>query len=147
VPADARRHPQREWDVLGAIASGGAFGGLARWGIENVFGARPDAFPWATFVVNVSGAFVLSALLVLFVEVFPPSRYARPFIGVGFLGAYTTFSTWMIEAARLVSHGSARLGLGYLLASMFAGLAAVWLGLIVGKAIVLGYSAQAAEED
>jgi CrcB protein len=135
--ARKRRHPQPEWDVLGAIASGGALGGLARWAIENAFGTRPDAFPWATFLINVSGAFALSVMLVLFVEVFPPSRYARPFFGVGFLGAYTTFSTWMIEAAQLVSHGAAPLGLWYLLASMFAGLAAVWLGLIVGKAIVL----------
>ncbi len=135
--ARRRRRGQPEWDVLGAIAAGGALGGLARWAIENALATRPESFPWATFLINVSGSFVLSLLLVLFVEVFPPSRYARPFFGVGFLGAYTTFSTWMIEAAQLVSHGAAALGLWYLVASTFAGLAAVWLGLIVGKGIVL----------
>jgi len=141
------RRPRPEWDVLGAIAAGGALGGLARWGIENAFAAPPDTFPWATFIVNISGSFALSFLLVLIVEVFPPSRYARPFIAVGFLGAYTTFSTWMIEADQLVSHGEAQLGVGYLFASMFAGFAAVSFGLIIGRAVVLGSSGPAAEED
>ena len=146
-PRPRRRRPQPEWDVLAAIAVGGALGGLARWAIENAFAAPRDTFPWATFVVNISGAFVLSLLLVLVVDVFPPSRYARPFLAVGFLGAYTTFSTWMIEADQLVSHGEAQLGAGYLLASMFAGFGAVSFGLIIGRAIVSGSAAPGAEED
>ena len=100
--------------VLAAIAAGGALGGAARYGIQHALPAARDQFPWATFAVNVTGSLALAVLLVFVLEIWPPTRYARPFAAIGFLGAYTTFSTWMVETAELVAHGRAGLAVGYL---------------------------------
>ena len=94
--------------TLAAIGAGGALGGAARYLIEQAMPADRDAFPWATFVINVSGSLALALLLVFVLEIWPPTRYVRPFAAIGFLGAYTTFSTWMVETAELVAHGRAR---------------------------------------
>jgi CrcB protein len=122
--------------ILAAIAVGGAFGGAARYDIERVLPAARDQFPWATFVINVSGSLALSVLLVFVLEIWPPTRYVRPFAAIGFLGAYTTFSTWMVETAELVAHDRPGLAVGYLGGSLLAGLAAVSLGLVLGRAVL-----------
>ena len=101
--------------------------------------AGRDGFPWATFVINVSGSLALAVLLVFVLEIWPPTRYVRPFAGIGFLGAYTTFSTWMVETAELVSHGRPGLAAGYVAGSVVAGLAAVSLGLVLGRAMWPAY--------
>jgi len=122
--------------VLTAIAVGGALGGAARYGIEQALPAARDEFPWATFVINVSGSLALAVLLVFVLEIWPPTRYVRPFAAIGFLGAYTTFSTWMVETAELVTHDRPGLAIGYLGGSLLAGLAAVSLGLVLGRAVL-----------
>jgi CrcB protein len=122
--------------TLGAIAAGGAVGGAARYLIEQAMPAGREAFPWATFVINVSGSLALALLLVFVLEIWPPTRYVRPFAAIGFLGAYTTFSTWMVETSELVSHGRLALAAGYLAGSVLAGLAAVSLGLVLGRAML-----------
>jgi CrcB protein len=122
--------------ILAAIAAGGALGGAARYGIEQALPAARDAFPWATFAINVSGSLALAVLLVFVLEIWPPTRYVRPFAAIGFLGAYTTFSTWMVETAELVAHGRPGLAVGYLAGSLVAGLAAVSLGLVLGRAVL-----------
>jgi len=122
--------------VLAAIAAGGALGGAARYGIQHALPAARDQFPWATFAVNVTGSLALAVLLVFVLEIWPPTRYARPFAAIGFLGAYTTFSTWMVETAELVAHCRAGLAVGYLGGSLLAGLAAVSLGLVLGRAVL-----------
>src|SRR5436305_15338112 len=110
--------------VLSAIAVGGALGSLARYGVSRIVHVSPGHFPWATFWTNVSGSFALGAVLVLLVARFPPSRYVRPFLAVGFIGAYTTFSTMAVETDVLVKDGHAAVGIAYLLASLTAGLLA-----------------------
>jgi len=122
--------------ALAAIAVGGALGGAARYGMERALPTAPDAFPWATFAGNVSGSLALAVLLVFVLEIWPPTRYVRPFAAIGFLGAYTTFSTWMVETDELVAHHRPGLAAGYLAASLGAGLAAVSLGLVVGRAVL-----------
>ncbi len=122
--------------ILAAIALGGALGGAARYGIEQALPTARDAFPWATFAVNVSGSLALAVLLVFVLEIWPPTRYVRPFAAIGLLGAYTTFSTWMVETAELVSHDRPGLAAGYLGGSVVAGLAAVSLGLVIGRAVL-----------
>jgi CrcB protein len=121
--------------ILAAIAAGGALGGAARYLIEQALPTGRNGFPWATFAINVSGSLALAVLLVFVLEIWPPTRYVRPFAAIGFLGAYTTFSTWMVETAELVSHGRPAVAAGYLAGSLFAGLAAVSLGLVVGRAM------------
>jgi fluoride exporter len=118
-----------QWDVLAVIAVGGAIGSLGRWGLTQVFPHASDGFPWATFLANVSGCFLLGLLMVFVLDVWLPNRYVRPFAGVGLLGGYTTFSTYMLDARGLLVGGHAGLAGVYLLASWAAGLAAVWLAL------------------
>ena len=120
-------------DVLVAIAAGGVGGALARYGVARLVPVHPHAFPWATFCTNVSGSFLLGFLLVLLVERYPPTLYLRPFVATGFIGAYTTFSTFVVEADVLVKDGHAGLALVYVAASVGAGLLAVWVGMTIGR--------------
>lgn len=124
-----RTHPA----VLGAVAVGGALGASARYGVAQIIHAAPSTFPWATWWVNVSGSAVLGFVLVLLVERFPPARFLRAFVATGFLGAYTTYSTFAVETDRLVQHGRAGLAAAYAAASLVGGLAAVTLGLLLGR--------------
>jgi CrcB protein len=141
-PQDARRARRRRGGlaarlrpaILTAIAVGGALGAAARYLIELALPTAHNGFPWATFGINVSGSLALAVLLVFVLEIWPPTRYVRPFAGIGFLGAYTTFSTWMVETAELVAHGRPGLAAGYVAGSLVAGLAAVSLGLVLGRA-------------
>jgi len=133
-PAAGRRRratrPSRvQLDVLAAIAAGGALGAPARYEVAQIIHVAKDTFPWATFWTNVSGSFALGLLLVLIIERYPPSRYLRPFVATGFLGAFTTFSTFAVETDLLVKDGHAALGVAYAFASLAAGLAAVWAGM------------------
>lgn len=124
------------WRVLAAIAIGGFAGGLARYGLGLAFPAPHDAFPAATFAINVSGSFILALLVVFVLEVWPPTTYVRPLIGTGFCGAYTTFSTWMVGVDQLVAGHHDATAAWYLAGSLIAGLAATSLGLTSGRAVV-----------
>lgn len=119
--------------VVPAVALGGAVGGTARYGVDRMLATRPGEFPQATFAVNVAGAFLLALLLVLVLEVWPPSRYVRPFAAVGVLGSFTTFSTWMVELDRMLVGGATLPAVSYLAASVLAGAAATVLGLVLGR--------------
>ncbi|MBS2549032.1 CrcB family protein [Catenulispora sp. NL8] len=121
--------------VLAAIAAGGALGGPARYGLGLAFPTAPHTFPATTFAINVSGSFLLALLVVLILDVWPPTIYVRPFLCVGFLGAYTTFSTWMVDTDRLISAGAWGAAVANLVLSLVAGLGATALGLSVGRGI------------
>lgn len=121
------------WDVLLVIGVGGALGSLARWGVGELLPWNGDGFPWATFVENLSGAFLLGVLMVLVLDVWAPRRYVRPFLGVGLLGGYTTFSTYMLEARDLLAAGAVPLATAYLFGTLLAGLLAVWVGVGVAR--------------
>ena len=131
-----RRHVLRaRVGSVAAVAAGGALGGPARYALEARVTAPAAGYPWATFSANVAGAFVLGLLLVLILDLWPPRRYLRPFLAVGFIGSFTTFSTWMVEVGELVSGGSPLIAVLYLSGSLTAGLAATGLGLLVGRAV------------
>ena len=116
-----------------AVALGGALGGSARYGVDLLLPSGAAEFPPATFTVNVTGSFVLALLLVLVLEVWPPTRYVRPFLAVGFLGSFTTFSTWMVEIDQMLADGATLLAVAYLAASLLAGVVAAVLGLLLGR--------------
>jgi CrcB protein len=147
LEAAARCQPERtraaRLGVLLAIALGGMLGTPARYAVGRVVHVAPGSFPWSTFVVNVSGSLVLGVLLTLIVERWPPSRYLRPFAAIGFLGAYTTFSTYMVEADLLLKDGHAGVALAYVLGSLVVGLAAVYVGIVIGR---LGSAARGVRE-
>lgn len=121
------------WDVLLVISAGGALGSVARWGVGELLPWTGTGFPWATFVENVSGGFVLGVLMVFLLDVWAPHRYLRPFLGVGLLGGYTTFSTYMLESRDLLVAGQPVTAFAYLAGSLLAGLAAVWLGIALAR--------------
>ncbi len=121
-----------------AISFGGVLGGTARYGVEQLIPLAYDGFPWGTYVVNVSGAFVLGFLLVLILERRSPRRYLRPFLAIGFLGSFTTFSTWMLEVQQLADAGRFGVAAAYLCASLLVGLMATGLGVALGRMVVHG---------
>ena len=119
--------------ILLAIALGGALGTPARYAIGRIIHVAPDSFPWSTFTVNVTGSLVLGVLLTLIIERWPPSRYLRPFAAIGFLGAYTTFSTYMVETDLLVRDGQAAGRAGLRGCQPARGICAVYLGIVIGR--------------
>jgi fluoride exporter len=127
------RPPVEHWDVALVVAAGGAIGGLARYAVNQAVGASPG-FPWPTFVENVLGCLLLGALMVLLVELRPPSRYARPFLGVGVLGGFTTFSTFSAETRALLAADHAATAALYVLASLLVGLATTAAGVVTTRA-------------
>ena len=114
-------------------------GAPARYGVAQVVRVARDSFPWATFWTNITGSFAIGLILVLMLERFPPTRYVRPFLATGFLGAYTTYSTFAVETDLLVRNGHPGIGIAYALASPVAGFVAVWAGMLVGRSFGGGH--------
>ncbi len=133
-----RRRPSRSlWGRVGpvaAVAAGGALGGSARYGVGTAVPHR-DGFPWATLLVNVIGSFALAILLVLILDLWPPRRYVRPFVCVGFLGAFTTFSSLAVETDQLATDRSLGLAAAYLALTILLGLSAAAAGLVLGHRV------------
>jgi fluoride exporter len=112
---------------VAAIAIGGGLGTLARYLLSAAFPAG-HGFPWAIFAVNVSGSFLLGVLMVYLLEIWPPRRFLRPFLAVGLIGGYTTFSTYTGGVMTLLTRGATALAGAYAVGSVLAALAAVWCG-------------------
>lgn len=109
---------------VAAVALGGAIGAVLRWGISDAM-PHDGGFPWGTFAINVTGAFLL-ALLPTFGAV-RRNPVLPAFLGTGVLGGYTTLSTFSEEARALVADGSAGLAAAYVLATLAVGALAVVL--------------------
>ncbi|GIH14188.1 fluoride efflux transporter FluC [Rugosimonospora africana] len=143
VPAQRAELGRAPWSVLGVISLGGAIGSLARFGIGYAFPASPTGFPLATFIVNVTGCLLIGVLMVLIGELWAGRRLVRPFLGVGVLGGFTTFSTYVVDIQRVAQNGAAGTALAYLLATVLAALAAVYLGTRLGRLAVGGLKTEA----
>ena len=118
------------------VGIGGFFGAIARYLIDGWVVERTGAvFPWGTLVVNLSGAFVLGILFALTVERGALPAEIRAPVLIGFIGAYTTFSTLALESWRLIEDGSYLLGAANLAGSIALGLVAVVAGLLAGRAL------------
>jgi CrcB protein len=129
------RQPAIRWDVLLAVFVGGCVGGWARHAINTTWPTGSGRFPWATFFVNVAGAFVLAVVIVVAVELVS-SRYLRPVLGTGFCGAFTTFSAIVVTVDELLAHHHPGAAIAYLAASIGGGLAAAGLGLAGARVVV-----------
>lgn len=117
-----------------AVATGGALGAMARYYLNNSALSRAAApFPMATFVINVTGSFILGFFLTLVTERVSVSPYLRIAVAVGFVGAYTTFSTFEYETVVLVRERGYLLAFLYVAASFIVGFAAVWSGIILAR--------------
>ena len=119
--------------VLAVIALGGAVGAPLRYALEELHPAGAGAFPLTTFLVNVSGAFALGLFLALLLGRWSTSRFLRPLVATGFLGAYTTFSTFAVELVTLAKDGHLPMAVWYAVASLSVGLLAAWAGLGCGR--------------
>ncbi len=114
--------------ILGVML-GGALGALCRHAINlgtQAFFSNKLMFPWATFGINIIGSFVLAFLF--FTNYLNLSNVWRVSLGTGFLGAFTTFSTFELETLQLFESGKTVLGISYILASVLVGLLAALLG-------------------
>jgi fluoride exporter len=119
-----------------AIGIAGALGALARYGIGGLIAGRSArAFPWETFVVNVTGSFVLGFAFTLLTAQLTTGPWLRTAVTVGFIGAYTTFSTLAFETYRLLEDGALALAAANVFGSVAAGLVAVYLGVVAGRAL------------
>jgi fluoride exporter len=116
------------WSVLAAVSVGGAIGAVARYAISTAWPTTRGGFPWATFVINVSGCLLIGVLMVAIAEIWPRRRLLRPFLGTGVLGGYTTFSTYVVDAQHLLDQHAAATALIYLLATLVSAVLAVYAG-------------------
>lgn len=116
------------------VMLGAAAGGAARFCVGNVINAHfSGRFPLATFVINVTGSFVIGLLMTVLTERFAPHPYYRFLLVVGFLGGYTTFSSFEWEMLFAARNGSAWIALLYGGSSVIAGFVAAWLGALLGR--------------
>lgn len=117
------------------LAVAGALGTLARYGLEGLVSRRTStSFPWGTLVVNVAGAFLLGFFTVV-TERFRVSSWLRSSMAIGFLGAFTTFSTFAFETFRLIQNGAYLVAGANIFGNVAAGLGALFLGVILGRLI------------
>ncbi len=120
--------PRADARTVVLVAVGGAFGTLARYELSLAVPVRPGAFPATTLLINVVGALLLGVLLGAVGRNAPNDRIMRPLLGVGFLGGFTTFSTFAIETVQLVRREDPGLAAVYVIASITVGLAAARAG-------------------
>lgn len=121
--------------TLAYVALGGALGALARYGISGwVYDRMGETFPWGTLVVNVLGCLALGAV-VRWLQVSAVSPEIRPFLTIGLLGAFTTFSTFSFETVALLQDGQWTKAGVYVGASVLVGLAAVVAGMAAVTAL------------
>lgn len=118
------------------VGLGGFIGAIARFELARAIGALVESrFPWGTFAINVSGSFLLGVLGVIVAQkTAPDSEALQLALGVGFLGAFTTFSTFEFETHALLDDGSWVMALANMIASLLLGLVAVRAGIVLAKA-------------
>lgn len=131
----AGAHTRVEAAALVVVALGGVVGSLGRYAVGLVLPHTAGAFPWATLTVNVSGAFAMGLLVAFLVDRPGTHRLARPFLGVGVLGGWTTFSAVAVDAVQLGAADEAPLVVAYVATTFLLGALAVGAGTVAGQRI------------
>ena len=117
-----------------AVAFGGALGAMSRFFVYNVFmRATTSTFPWATLTVNIVGSFLIGIAFVVITERLEMGPEVRGVVTVGFLGAFTTFSTFSMDTIGLLEQGQVGSAIIYVLSSVAVCIITAWLGLTVAK--------------
>lgn len=133
VPAQRQELAIHPGAVLGAIAAGGVLGAEARAGLAAALPTGAGGFPVSTLIINVTGCLLIGVLMVLLTEAYRGHPLARPFLGVGVLGGYTTFSGYAVDAQRLLARGHPATALAALLATPVLALIAVTVAAAVTR--------------
>ncbi|MFC0543553.1 fluoride efflux transporter CrcB [Kutzneria chonburiensis] len=131
IPAQRRELARTHGGVLVVIALGGGLGALARYGISQWLPTTPDHFPLGTFLINVVGCFLIGVLMVRWGQ----RPLLRPFLGVGILGGFTTFSTYAVETRAMLTPGQVPLAMAYLFGTLAAAMLAVLGGVVLMRAL------------
>lgn len=116
------------------VAVGGALGAMARLAVGTLMGNRMGTrFPYGTFVINMTGCFAIGLVMTILAERTQLNRNWLYFLPVGFIGAYTTFSTFEFETLRLIQDGQVISAAFNVVASVTVGFVLVWCGVVVAK--------------
>jgi CrcB protein len=119
------------------IALGGGLGAVSRYGMSFWIQERvTGAFPYGTFIVNITGCLLMGIVMTRLNEGGPASINWRFLVPIGFIGGYTTFSSFAFETFRLLEQGLPLVGLGYIVFSVTIGYLALWLGVISARAFL-----------
>ena len=122
------------------IAIGGALGAVARHELGSLVARRWNGpFPLGTWLINLSGALAIGIFLTIYGERLTLHQNWRLLIAVGFLGAYTTFSTFEYETLRLIMDGHLATALVYVTSSLLLGLVAVWTGVAIARRLLIHF--------
>lgn len=120
-----------------AVGVGGFIGSIARFWLATYVGQRMGTrFPYGTFLINVSGSFLIGFVMTILTERTHLSPIYRYLIPIGFIGGYTTFSTFEYETLRAIQDGQFAIGLLNIVLSVLVGFVMVWTGALAGKAVV-----------
>ncbi|MCG8537184.1 MAG: fluoride efflux transporter CrcB [Pseudomonadales bacterium] len=123
-----------QWAQLLWVALGGALGAMSRFAVSGWINAKSTAaYPFGTLAVNVLGSFLFGLLFVAVFSTVPMRESLRLFILVGFLGAFTTFSTFSFETLRLIEEGQLWVAVANVLSSCLLCLLGVWLGTVIAR--------------
>lgn len=128
---------RREVHTLVAIALGGVLGAEARYGLATAVPHTDAAWPWSTLMINLVGSLLIGVLMTV-VERRSPHHLVRPFVGVGILGGFTTFSTFALDNQHLLLAGRPFVALAYIAASLFGCFAATALAIAATRRVIDG---------
>lgn len=119
------------------VAAGGAIGAVSRFGVEKAaFALLGHGFPYGTLFVNVTGSFLLGAVIEVSALAWSPSPEIRAMVVVGLLGAFTTFSTFSLDVVTMLNRGETAPALLYLAVSVLASIGALWAGMTVLRSVL-----------
>ena len=132
VPAQRLEIRPHEWDLLAVIAAGAVIGAEARYGISTWITHPVAAMPWSTVVINAARSLIIG-LLMAYIDGRGACRLLRPFVGVGILGGFTTFSTFAVDVDSLIHAHRVGVAVGYLAATILLCAVAVFSGYRAGR--------------
>ena len=139
IPLDRSELVRHHLSVLAAIASGGAVGAMARQLVGEAWPTAGGSFPWGTFLINVSGSLLIGILISVLGQLPAQPRLVRPFLGVGILGGFTTFSTYAVQSHDLVSSGHPLVAVVYLGGTVLSALLAVVGGVLLVRRVATAW--------
>lgn len=132
------RVTSRDAATAAVVALGGILGALARYAVDLVLPWSSPGFPWATLTVNVIGCALIGVVLVVLSEGPPPAWWLRPFLAVGLIGGFTTFSAFAVETLQLLDDDAVTRAALYVALSLTAGMVAVWFAAMTTRRFVVG---------